>query len=107
VATLLVLGDLVLPLMAQAVVVAVAVAATNVVVSPINRIAATSIHLPPPDLSAKFALRLVILSKPDGIAMTMIPLSLALQVPQPQVPLRTRGTLILGQHTILLTILTN
>jgi hypothetical protein len=90
--------------MAQAVV--VAVAATNVVVSPINRIAATSIHLPL-DLSAKFALRLVILSKPDGIAMTMIPLSLALQVPQPQVPLRTRGTLILGQHTILLTILTN
>jgi hypothetical protein len=73
---------------------------------PINRIAATTVHLPL-GLSVKFALRLVIPPKPVGIAMMMIPLSLALQASQPQVPLRTRGALIHGQHTILLMILTS
>jgi hypothetical protein len=102
VATLLVVGDLVLPLVPWAVV----VAATNVVASPINRIAATTVHLPL-GLSVKFALRLVIPPKPVGIAMMMIPLSLALQASQPQVPLRTCGALIHGQQTILLTILTS
>jgi hypothetical protein len=102
VATLLVVGDLVLPLVARAVV----VVATNVMVSPINIIAATTVHLSP-GLSVKFAPRLVILSKLVGITMTMIPLSLALQESQLQVPPRTRGTLIPGQHTILLAILTN
>jgi hypothetical protein len=76
-------------------------AAPNGVASPINRVAATSPHLlPGPSVQ----------STPisAGIAMTTTPpLSLAQRASRPLVPPTTCGTLILGQHTILLATLTN
>jgi hypothetical protein len=106
-ATPLVVGVLALPLVAQAVVVVVAVAAPNEVASPINKVMATTPHLPPSP-SVKFAPRLDIPPRSGGISTTMTPLPSPVQrASRPLMPPRTCGTLIPGQQTILPAILTN